>query len=379
MSVGMVGNNKKSAIKINRESPLPESLLDIPRIDEIPYIYFGFEMKKGEIERETMMKKLDERIKEKHDEPTKRVEMFEFKNWINYINRNAMSIVRFYSGPVRFTLGWLDGIDKMVRQHLTQQGMLMKRGMTTSSLYMKPDDMGLGLNGRVGVCLLELVRLLIQFKRGTIFRQEWFWRMEELTKRNGKGVWLREIEKVLKRFDASLEWFLERVNLCDEEINTLRGNQEIEIRGKAQILRAKKLKSIDDVVVEVGVLIDTNFFNEFTETRSSMFLKRVIANQNSIDMRLLKKTRRTLNCSPKTMKVIREIRENLLCVGKRNELITKTKAETMCLCSNAGAAAQHQARCGLLQEGECGDQRPPRHRRRHPPQQHPRPERTDHP
>ena len=114
-----------------------------------------------------------------------------------------MSVVRFYSGPVKFTLGWLDKIDKMIRQHLTRQGMLMKRGMATSRLYMKPDDMGIGLKCSVRVYLLELVTILLQYKWGTIFRQEWFWRMEELTKRNGKGAWLREIEKTLKRFDPS--------------------------------------------------------------------------------------------------------------------------------------------------------------------------------
>ena len=74
--------------------------------------------------------------------------------------------------------------------------MLMKRGMATSRLYMNPDYMGLGLKSCVGVYLLELVRILLQYKWGTIFRQEWFWRMEELTKRNGKGVWMREIESV---------------------------------------------------------------------------------------------------------------------------------------------------------------------------------------
>ena len=78
-------------------------------------------------------------------------------------------------------------MDQMIRQHLTQQGILMKRGMATSRLYMSPENMGMGLKSCVGVYLLELVRLLLQYKWGTIFRQEWFWRMEELTKRNGKG------------------------------------------------------------------------------------------------------------------------------------------------------------------------------------------------
>ena len=77
-----------------------------------------------------------------------------------------MSVVRFYSGHVKFALGWLDRIDMMIRQHLTSQGMLMKRGMATSHLYMSPDDMGMGLKSFVAVYLLEFVRLLLQYKWG---------------------------------------------------------------------------------------------------------------------------------------------------------------------------------------------------------------------
>ena len=73
---------------------------------------------------------------------------------------------------------------------------------------MKHDDMGMGLKSCVAVYLLELVRLLLQYKWGNIFRSEWFWRMEEITKRNGKGVWLGEIETVLKRLNLSLEWLM---------------------------------------------------------------------------------------------------------------------------------------------------------------------------
>ena len=65
--------------------------------------------------------------------------------------------------------------------------------------------MGFGLKSCVVVYLTKLLRILLQNMLGTIFRHEWFWMVEELTKRNGKGVRMREIEKVLKRFDASLE------------------------------------------------------------------------------------------------------------------------------------------------------------------------------
>ena len=49
-SVGMV-INEKSAIQLNVQTPLPESLQDIPRLDVTTYKYLGFEMKKGEVDK----------------------------------------------------------------------------------------------------------------------------------------------------------------------------------------------------------------------------------------------------------------------------------------------------------------------------------------
>ena len=62
-------------------------------------------MRKGEVERKVMMTKLEERIKEKLDAPVARVDVFEARNWTHFINQNVMSVVRFFSGPVKFTLG----------------------------------------------------------------------------------------------------------------------------------------------------------------------------------------------------------------------------------------------------------------------------------
>ena len=121
-----------------------------------------------------MMRRIEERIEERLEELAQRVYELEAKNRVQEINQNVMSVVRFYSGPVKFTLGWLDIVDRTIRQHLTDQGMLMKRGIATSWLYMKPDNMGLGLKNSVPVYLLELIRLLLHYKWGTIFRSECF-------------------------------------------------------------------------------------------------------------------------------------------------------------------------------------------------------------
>ena len=166
--------------------------------------------------------------------------MFETRNWIYFINQNVMSLVRFLSGPVKLTLGWLDRMDRTIRQHLTKQGMLMKRGMATNRLYMSPEDMGLGLKSCVAVYLLELVRLLLQYKWGTIFHQEWFWRMEEMTKRNGKGVWLLEIEKCLKRFDTSLEWLSARIEMRETEVEKIRRDKEMNERERTKFSSRRK-------------------------------------------------------------------------------------------------------------------------------------------
>ena len=63
-SVGMVINTKKSAIQLSMETPLPQSLQEIPRMYETTYKYLGFQMKKGEVEGKEMMAKLEERIRE---------------------------------------------------------------------------------------------------------------------------------------------------------------------------------------------------------------------------------------------------------------------------------------------------------------------------
>ena len=67
-----------------------------------------------------------------------------------------------------------------------------------------------------------------------------------------------------------------------------------------------------------------------------------------------RRTWRTLNCTPKTLKVIREIQGNLLCVGKRRETVTKKKTETRCWCSKAGLPlnAKHIVSCCKKVSGE---------------------------
>ena len=50
MAVGMVIIGKKSVIQPSVETPLPESLQDIPRLDEVTYKFLDFEMKRGEVD-----------------------------------------------------------------------------------------------------------------------------------------------------------------------------------------------------------------------------------------------------------------------------------------------------------------------------------------
>ena len=56
--------------------------------------------------------------------------------------------------------------------------------------------------------------------------------MEEATKRNGKGVWIRGIEKALKRFNAPIEWLMESISVRDAELETIKKNPEMDEREK---------------------------------------------------------------------------------------------------------------------------------------------------
>ena len=65
----------------------------------------------------------------------------------------------------------------------------------------------------------------------------------------------------------------------DEEMESIRRNDEMDGDEKNQMLRAKKMKSIAEVLEEVEVVIDMHFFVEFSQTKSSTFLKKVMDNQ----------------------------------------------------------------------------------------------------
>ena len=59
---------------------------------------------------------------------------------------------------------------------------------------------------------------------------------------------------------------MERIATRDEEIDSIRRNEEMEERDKNQMLRAKKMKSIAEVLEDVEVVIDMHFFVEFSQT-----------------------------------------------------------------------------------------------------------------
>ena len=89
-------------------------------------------------------------------------------------------------------------------------------------------------------------------------------------------------------------------DMRDEEMDAIKEYRKMELHDKVQLLRAKRIGRVEDVLEEVSVLIDSHFDNEFTETKSSAFLN-ATANQNLIDSHLFKRTWTSLNCTPKTL------------------------------------------------------------------------------
>ena len=111
------------------------------------------------------------------------------------------------------------------------------------------------------------------------------------------------------------------------------------------------MKSTEHVLEEVEVLIDTHFFDQFSKTKSSLFLKKVVSNQGVIDTRLFKKTGRTLKCTPKTLKVIREIQgEHPLCVEEEANDDKESRDEV--LVQQVLSPIQCQTYHRLLQKGK---------------------------
>ena len=101
----------------------------------------------------------------------------------------------------------------------------------------------------------------------------------------------------------------------DEEKEKMEKSSEMEEHKKKEVLRMQRMKRIEEVLDEVEVLVGIHFFAAF-EQSSSLFLKRLVSNQKSINMNLLMKAWRTLNCTLKTMNITREVQENVECVRR---------------------------------------------------------------
>lgn len=52
-----------------------------------------------------------------------------------------------------------------------------------------------------------------------------------------RKVFAREIERAMKRFDASLEWPSERIGMMDEEMERIRHDEQTEGRVKTERLK----------------------------------------------------------------------------------------------------------------------------------------------
>ena len=69
-------------------------------------------------------------------------------------------------------------------------------------------------------------------------------------------------------------------------MENIRQNQAMDDREKNQMLQAKNMKSIANVLQEVEAVIDIHFFDEFLKTKASTFLKKAMENQGTIDLTL---------------------------------------------------------------------------------------------
>ena len=65
---------------------------------------------------------------------------------------------------------------------------------------------------------------------------------------------------------------MERVQIREEDIEEIRKYEQMEVLAKSEKLKVTKMKIIEEDLEEVDVLIDTHFFNQFSETKSSLFL-----------------------------------------------------------------------------------------------------------
>ena len=104
-------------------------------------------------------------------------------------------------------------------------------------------------------------------------------------------------------------------------------------------------------------LINTLFFDEFSKAKSLMFLKRITENQKLIDMRLFKKTWRTLDCSPKNDEDYPGDSREPPLRWEEEGADNKEEGGDEVLVQQVGDDSEREAHCELLQESGSRNQR----------------------
>ena len=93
-------------------------------------------------------------------------------NTIRKINNDIISKLRYGFSIVPWKLGELEKIDKQIRKSLIQL-QLYSRNIPKSRLYVKINELGLGLMSARDECGKELLRIYLKYKYQTQEYEKW--------------------------------------------------------------------------------------------------------------------------------------------------------------------------------------------------------------
>ncbi|BFU25253.1 hypothetical protein, conserved [Entamoeba histolytica] len=231
-------------------------------------------------------------------------------NTIRKINSDIISKLRYGFCIVTWKLGELEKIDKQIRKSLIQL-QLYSRNIPKSRLYVKINEMGLGLMSARDECAKELIRIYLKYKWKSSTE---IGEMIETIKENPNGI----IKRMKKVFGKKIN-FNELMNII--EINERKHN-------------------VKEVFEWVNNELNERYLSEWKEKKCGEYIR--CANGTFNDKKLTVATWRSLNIKRNAFLQIVKMQEGVSMTGSIKSKILQNDDLKYCKhCPNTIASISH--------------------------------------
>ena len=308
-AIGLKINDNKSGLLIKGKQQIPEELKVYPKVtDTNPYKYLGVELS-DKVSKNNYISRVKKNIEKTLD--TIMSKQLSTMNTIRQINSDVISKLRYASSVVPWRLGDLDQLDKLIRQKLYEHKVYSKM-LPSARLYIKKEQLGLGLMSCRNEYTKELFRVLLKYRWESKSNLN---DLIEVTNMAPEGIWKKLIRSCKKQ-------------ITEKEIEKIINTREHEEKNRI----SKALTDIEEKFQDI-------YISKWKESKVQ-FYERVNSDDTIADPLIA--AWRTLNIKRDAYLQILKMQEDAIFTGNRKaHILNKPIAKFCKYCTNTTCSISH--------------------------------------